>query len=180
MTTAFQANAFQVGAFQIAVDAAVQGSIITVPLSLFAGGSSGSATAPGSLVERGTQRALIPGSATGTEAGDAIAQGATLEIVASLLPGVATATSQIAIVSGGGHFVERRKDAQANGAVIRCRATLAAGRASTVSLLAGQASGHANAANDNLDIAVQLIPGTATGQRSYSDDELFVIFAEAA
>jgi hypothetical protein len=73
------------------------------------------------------------------------------------------------------------QDAVARGALIVCRARLIAGHASTLSLFPGAAHGNAEAANDNLPpVLVSLVAGEAQGQRSYSDDELLMIFAEAA
>jgi hypothetical protein len=73
------------------------------------------------------------------------------------------------------------QDGFARGALIVCRARLIAGHASTLSLIPGALHGGAGAANDNIPpVLVSLIAGEAQGQRSYSDDELLMIFAEAA
>ena len=82
----------------------------------------------------------------------------------------------------GGHrgWIERREDAVAYGDVLSVRARLIAGRASTVSVLAGNAVADAVAGGAHLEVAVHLIPGRAAGELNYADDELLMIFAEAA
>ena len=158
MTTAFQADAFQVSGFQIAVDA----------------------VAPGDVIER-RQRTLIAGVATGTEAGDTVAQGALLEVAISLLAGTATGSIPVAVITGGRRgWFEPREDAIAYGDTLRVRVRLIVGQASTLSLLAGKAAGDAVADGTLLEVAAQILSGTAAGELNYADDELLMIFAEAA
>ena len=158
MTTAFQADAFQADGFQIAVDA----------------------VAPGDVIERG-QRSLISGVATGIEVGDAVAQGATLEVAVSLLAGTATGSFPVTVITGGRRGrLEPREDAVANGITLTVRARLVAGQASTVSLLAGEPTGDAVADGAFVEVAAQILPGMAAGELNYADDELLMIFAEAA
>jgi hypothetical protein len=109
------------------------------------------------------------------------AQGATLEIIVSLLAGTATGATEVTVIfGGGGRLIELREDAVAHGETLTCFGRIIAGQAATVSLFAGEAFGDAIAGNDNLEAVALLIPGTATGERNYSDDELLMIFAEAA
>ena len=84
------------------------------------------------------------------------------------------------IVGGHRGWFERRKDAVAYGDVLSVCARLIVGQASTTSVLAGNAAGNGVAKGGHLKVATQILPGTATGERSYSDDELLMIFAEAA
>jgi hypothetical protein len=112
---------------------------------------------------------------------DANASGATLQATASLIAGTAAGTTEVAVIfRGSGGFIERREDAIAYGKLLTCFARIIAGRASAVLLFAGEASGSAVAANDNLAAFAQILPGRATGERNFTHDELFMIFAETA
>jgi hypothetical protein len=178
--------------------AAATGSTLTATTSLVDGAAVGGrpltarqymigGLLPLFVEESSTGREFIVGATfvaeTLTEAAvDAAAVGATIAATASLVPGAATGESVIAIIGGGGQRMRvEPQDAVARGALIVCRARLIAGHASTLSLFPGMAHGSADAANDNLPpVLVSLIAGEAQGQRSYSDSELLMIFAEAA
>ena len=123
----------------------------------------------------------MPGRSTGGAAGDGFAEGATLEATASLIAGTASGTIEIAVITGGRGYIQRREDAVAYGDLLVCRARILPGRVTAVSLLAGRATGGAVAAgNDNIEAVARLIPGTAAGERNFADEELLMIFAEAA
>jgi hypothetical protein len=154
------------------------GEVTAVSAALVAGGVAGAAEASGATVE--TSASLIAGTATGGAAGDGFADGTTLEATVSLIAGTATGV-EVAVISGGRGYIQRREDAVAYGDLLVCRARLLSGRVTTVSLLAGSATGDAvAAANDNIEAVARLIPGTAAGERNFADEELLMIFAEAA
>lgn len=161
-------------------DAQQVGGTLSATGAVLSGTAAADGTANGQTLTAAST--LLAGSATGTGAGEAIAQGATLEATASLIVGTATGATEVTVIFGGGsgRFIEPREDAVAHGETLTCFTRIAAGRSSTVSLLAGEAFGDAVAANDNLQAFAQILPGTATGERNFTDDELLMIFAEAA
>jgi hypothetical protein len=162
------------------VDANASGATLGTSAGLVSGVATGDAQQNGATLT--AMAAVLSGTAAAGGAANGQAQGTTLEAVASLIAGTATGDTEVTVIfgGGGGRFIERRKDAVAYGRTLTCFARIVAGHVSTVSLLAGEAFGDATAGNDNLEAAALLIPGTATGERNFADDELLMIFAEAA
>jgi hypothetical protein len=109
------------------------------------------------------------------------ANGQTLVVNASIIPGAVTVTDEFLIQTGSrGRFEPVRVDGQARGVRLIVRASLLPGKASADALAPGVFLQDANAKPSIVVAFASLEPGQAFGEINLSDEEILMLLAEAA
>lgn len=154
----------------------VSGATVSAVSSIIAGTPAADAGAVGSTVS--ASASLVDGAATGA----ATASGTAVVVSAALLAGSATGTGTSPVVFGTGAPLPRvvsRRNAEAPGDLLVAVASLRPGRAATVSLLPGEATGSAGTGDIVRLVYAELAPGSAAGELNLHDDELMLLLEAA-
>jgi hypothetical protein len=157
--------------------------------TLGVGGGNTLGTSPTLRAEIGAGGGDVIGDGSGNTlgAGWAVAPGETIAISVALVPGQATGTSELLLpppLFGGsgyrGPILPASRSAKAPGDTVVCIVSLRPGAAQTISLLPGNVGAGASAGGSIVQFSPKLRSGLVSAERNLMDEELLILFAEAA
>lgn len=116
-----------------------------------------------------------------------VVPGDTIALSVALVSGQATGTSEVLLppplfVGSGyrGPVLPASRSAKAPGDTVACAASLRPGAVQTISLLPGNVGAGASAGGSIVQFSPKLISGLVSAERNLMDEELLILFAEAA
>jgi hypothetical protein len=139
----------------------------------------------------GSGNVIGDGSGNTLEAGLAavstVVPGETVALSVAWVPGQATGASEVLLpppsFGGSGYrgpVLPAPRSAKAPGDTVVCIASLRAGAAQTISLLPGNVGAGARAGGSIVQFSPKLRSGLVSAERNLTDEDLLILFAEAA